>query len=63
MKKKTNKYSSHEIQNEMIKVMAMRVLRDIAANILPTQLEIFANDFKADGKVTVRETVHYFQKC
>ena len=33
MKKKTNKYSSHEIQNEIIQVMALRVLHDIAASI------------------------------
>ena len=36
---------------------------DFDALLLPTQLEIFSQDFQADGKVTVREIVRYFQKC
>ena len=31
-KKKTNKYVHHEIQNEMVKVMALKILREIAYN-------------------------------
>ena len=34
LKKKTNKYTSHDIQNEILKVMAMRVLRNIAYSLL-----------------------------
>ena len=33
IKQKTNKYTSAEMQNEMIKVMALRVLREIATSI------------------------------
>ena len=29
LKKKTNKYTSHEIQNEVLKIMCLRVLREI----------------------------------
>ena len=32
-KKKTNKYVHHEIQNEMMKVMALKILREIAYNV------------------------------
>ena len=30
---KTDKYTSHDMQNEMVKVMALRILREIAANL------------------------------
>ena len=33
MKKKTGKFTSHDLQNELLKVMALSVLRDIADNI------------------------------
>ncbi len=33
LKKKTNKYTSHDIQNEILKVMAMRVLRNIGNSV------------------------------
>ncbi len=36
MKRKTNKYTSGDMQNEMVKVMALRVLRGIAASIQAT---------------------------
>ena len=36
---------------------------DFHIHLLPTQLEIFSNDFQADGKVTVREIAHHFHKC
>ena len=32
-KKKANKYVHHEIQNEMMKVMALKILREIAYNV------------------------------
>ena len=32
-KKKTNKYVLHEIQNEMMKVMALNILREVAYNV------------------------------
>ena len=31
--------------------------------LLPTQLEIFSQNFKADGKITVSEIVTYFHNC
>ncbi len=31
--KKTNKYTSWQMQNEMLKVMALEVLRDVAASL------------------------------
>ena len=33
LKKKKGKYTSHEVQNEILKVMALRVLREISANL------------------------------
>ena len=36
---------------------------DFDTLLLPTQLEIFSQNFKADGKVTVSEIVTYFQNC
>ena len=33
MKKKTNKYTSAEMQNEMLQVMALKILREMAENI------------------------------
>lgn len=33
MKQKTNKYTSHDMQNEMVKVMALRILREIVGTL------------------------------
>ena len=33
LERKSNKYTSHEIQNELLKIMALSVLRDIATNL------------------------------
>ena len=33
MKKKTNKYTSHDIQNECVQVMALQILREVSKNI------------------------------
>ncbi|XP_041472559.1 52 kDa repressor of the inhibitor of the protein kinase-like [Lytechinus variegatus] len=33
LKKKTNKYMSHDIQNEMLEIMALQVLREVASSI------------------------------
>ena len=33
LKKKTDKYTSHDIQNELLKIMAQHVLRSIAVQI------------------------------
>jgi len=35
-KKKTNKYTSPEIQNEILKLIALQVLREVAANLHST---------------------------
>lgn len=37
LKKKKEKYTSHEVQNELIKVMALRVLREIASCLQSTE--------------------------
>ena len=37
LKKKKGKYTSHEVQNEILKVMALRVLQDISANLHSTE--------------------------
>ena len=36
LKKKTNKYTSGEMQNEMLQVMALKILRDIASSLQST---------------------------
>ena len=33
LKRKTNKYTSPEIQNEMLKIMALNILRSVVGNI------------------------------
>ena len=33
IKKKTDKYTSHDMQNEMVKAMAMRILREVAGSL------------------------------
>ena len=35
LKRKNNKYTSPDMQNDMLKVMSLRILRDIASNIKP----------------------------
>ena len=37
MKKKKEKYTSHEVQNEILKLMALRVLREISTNLHSTE--------------------------
>jgi len=37
LEKKTGNFTSHDLQNEMLKVMALTVLREIAANIRGTE--------------------------
>ena len=34
LKRKTNKYTAPDMQNEMLKVMSLRILRDIASSVL-----------------------------
>ena len=36
LKRKTNKYTAPDMQNEMLKVMSLRILRDIASKIKKT---------------------------
>ena len=38
LKKKTDKYTSHDIQNELLKIMAQHVLRSIAGQIQDSRL-------------------------
>ena len=37
LQKKTGKYISHDIQNEMLKIMALSILRKIAVNLRATE--------------------------
>ena len=37
LEKKTGKFTSHDLHNEMLKVMALTVLREIASNIQSTE--------------------------
>ena len=33
MKKKTNKYTSHDIQNECLQIMALQILREVSLSV------------------------------
>ena len=48
IKRKTDKYASGDMQNEMVKVMALRVLREIAASIQTTPFFTVMVDETAD---------------
>ena len=48
MQKKKGKFTSHDIQNEILKVMALSVLRKIAANLQNTQFYTIMVDECAD---------------
>ena len=37
LQKKSGKYTSHDIQNEMLKLMALSILRKIAVNLRTTE--------------------------
>ena len=37
LQKKTGKYTSHDIQNEMLKIMALSILHKIAVNLRTTE--------------------------
>ena len=47
-KKKTNKYVHHEIQNEMMKVMALKILRKIAYNVREADFYLIMCDEATD---------------
>ena len=44
IKRKSSKYTSHDIQNEILQVMALRVLRQIASNIQATHFTIMIDE-------------------
>ena len=44
MKRKSSKYTSHDIQNEILQVMALRVLRQIASNVQATHFTIMIDE-------------------
>ena len=44
MKRKTNKYTSHDIQNEILQVMAFKVLRQITSNVQTTHFTIMIDE-------------------
>ena len=43
LKKKTDKYTGHDMQNEILQIMALRILRELAANIQSTKFTIMVD--------------------
>ena len=52
--KDTNKYTGHDMQNEMLQVMALRILRDITANLQSTKYCIM---FDETSDISTQEQV------
>ena len=48
LQKKTGKYTSHDIQNEMLKIMALSILRKIAVNLRATEFYMIMVDESTD---------------
>ena len=44
LSKDTDKYTAHDMQNEMLQVMALRILRDITANLQSTKYCIMIDE-------------------
>ena len=53
MKRKSSKYTSHEIQNEMLQVMALRVLRQITLNLQSTHFTIMVDETSTTEQVVI----------
>lgn len=56
LQKKKGKYTSHDIQNEILKLMALSVLREIAVNLQHTEFYTIMVDECAD--IGNHEQVH-----
>ena len=59
IKRKSNKYTSHDIQNEILQVMALKVLRQIATNIQATHFTIMID--KTTDTSTTEQVVVVFR--
>ena len=44
MKRKSSRYTSHEIQNEILQVMAMQILRHITSNLQTTKFTVMVDE-------------------
>ncbi len=44
MKRKSDKYTSHDVQNEMLGVMALNLLRNIANNVRTSKFTIMIDE-------------------
>ena len=44
LKKKGDKYTGHDMQNEILQIMALRILRELAANIQSTKFTIMVDE-------------------
>ena len=44
LEKKSNKYTGHDVQNEMLQIMALRMLREIASNIQSSMFTIMVDE-------------------
>ena len=44
MKRKSSKYTSHMIQNEILQVMAMQILRNLTANLQSTKFTVMVDE-------------------
>ena len=42
--KKTDKYTGHEMQNEILQIMALRILRELAASLQSTKFTIMVDE-------------------
>ena len=60
MERKQLKYSSHEVQNEFLSIMALQVLREIAASLQLTVFYAVMVDETTD-KANKEQVIHVFQ--
>lgn len=58
MKKKTERYTNHHIQNELLKLMSVNVLRAIARNLQTTDFITIMMDECTD--IANQEQVQYY---
>jgi len=63
LKKKTNKYTSPEIQNEILKLMALQVLREVAANLHSTPLYCLSCENETDLPSTQPVKLYDVNSC
>ena len=59
MKRKSSRYTSHEIQNEILQVMAMQILRHITSNLQTTKFTVIVDE--TSDVSTVEQVVLVFR--